>query len=139
MKKDFDILSVDIDGHDLEVIYHMLNYTPKIVIIEINPTMLPGIKHMHSTKIKGNSFSSTIDVMKKKNFTAFLHNISNLFFINNLYLTKINLPNVFVDIDELLFDDFDVFRKRRLVKLLQKFLPNVIFKKLKQIRNLIFY
>ena len=57
LKKDFDLLSIDIDGHDLEVVFHLQNYSPKIIIIEINSSMLPGIRHMHSIKIKGNSFS----------------------------------------------------------------------------------
>jgi len=138
LKKDFDILSVDIDGYDLEVVFHMQNYIPKIIIIEINSSLMPGIRHMHSRKIKGNSFSSTKDVLKKKNYTPVLHNKGNLFFINNLHLAKINLDNIYIDCDEKLFYDFDIFRQRRFAKLLQKFLPHLIFKKLKQLRDFIF-
>ena len=139
LKKNFDILSIDIDGHDLEVVFRMQNYIPKIIIIEINSSMMPGIKHMHSTKIKGNSFSSTIDVLKKKNYTPVLHNKGNLFFINNLHLAKINLDNIYIECNEKLFCDFDILRQRRLAKILQKFLPGLIFKKLKKLRDFIFY
>lgn len=73
----------------------MQNYIPKVIIIEINSSMMPGIRHMHSIKIRGNSFSSTIDVLKK-NYTPVLHNKGNLFFINNLHLAKINLDNIYI-------------------------------------------
>ena len=138
LKKDFDILSIDIDGHDLEVLQCMKNYNPKIIIIEINSSLLPGVKHMHTQKIKGNSFSSTINVLKKSH-SPILHNKGNMFFINNLYIPKINLPRIFLDFNEKLFDDFDVFRQRKLAALLEKFLPNLIFKKLRKIRDIIFY
>jgi hypothetical protein len=139
LKKDFDILSIDIDGHDLEVMFHTQNYNPKIVIIEINPSMLPGIKHIHDEKIWGNSFSSTIDVFKKKNYTPILQNKSNMLFINNLYFQKINLPRIFIDCEEKLFDAFGIFRRRKFAIFLQKFLPDLIFKKLKKLKDFIFY
>ena len=40
---DFDILSIDIDSFDLEIWESLKNYSPKIVIIEINSGFLPGI------------------------------------------------------------------------------------------------
>ena len=138
LKKDFDILSIDIDGHDLEVLQCMKNYNPKIIIIEINSSLLPGVLNIHTQKIKGNSFSSTINVLKKTH-SPILHNKGNMFFINNLYIPKINLPRIFLDLNEKLFDNFDVFRQRKLAALLEKFLPNLIFKKLRKIRDIIFY
>lgn len=62
-----------------------------------------------------------------------------MFFIKNLHLTKINLAKIYVDCDEKIFDDFDILRQRRLSMLLQKFLPHLIFKIIKKIRNYIFY
>ena len=38
---DFDILSIDIDSFDLEIWESLRNYSPKIVIIEINSGFLP--------------------------------------------------------------------------------------------------
>ena len=36
---DFDLLSIDIDSHDYQVWESLVSYSPKVVIIEFNPTM----------------------------------------------------------------------------------------------------
>jgi hypothetical protein len=61
-------LSIDIDSNDLEIWESLINFKPKIVIIEINSSILPGIKQRHDPN-RGklnSSFTSTLEVAKKK-------------------------------------------------------------------------
>lgn len=100
--KDFDILSIDIDSFDLDVWESIENYYPKIVIIEINSSIPPGIISRHNRKILGNSFTSTLNVGLKKNYTAVCHT-GNLIFIRNDLVKNIQLPQKFFYNPEKLF------------------------------------
>ena len=66
-KKNFDILSIDIDSYDLDIWENLKTFSPKIVIIEINSELGKNIKQRHrGIDQRGNSFLSTIQVAKKK-------------------------------------------------------------------------
>ena len=95
--KDFDILSIDIDSYDLAVWESVKFYRPKLVIIEINNDIPPGIKQRHSEHNWLNSFTSTVEVGIEKGYTLICHSF-NLFFIRNDFLDKLNLdPNKISD------------------------------------------
>lgn len=79
---DFELLSIDIDSHDLEVWDAIKKYKPKIVVIEINSGYPPGVYQTHNIIYQGNSFSSTLDVGKMKGYTFVCHNC-NMFFVRN--------------------------------------------------------
>jgi hypothetical protein len=66
---DFDVLSIDIDTFDLDIWESFTKYHPKVVIIEINSGIMPGILSRHNSLHDGNSFSSTLLVAAKKNYT----------------------------------------------------------------------
>jgi hypothetical protein len=100
---DFDLLSIDIDSYDLDVWESLVNFTPKIVIIEINSRILPGIKWRHTEFTPGNSFSSTISVAKNKGYTPICHT-GNLIFIRNDLLAFVGIGKRFIDYPELLFN-----------------------------------
>jgi len=57
---DFDVISIDIDSNDLGVWESINNYHPKIVVIEINSSIMPGVLSRHNRIHYGNSFSSTL-------------------------------------------------------------------------------
>ena len=105
---DFDILSIDIDSFDLEIWESLKNYSPKIVIIEINSGFLPGILKWHKgkpgEKSGGNSFSATLIVAKNKGYQLICHT-GNMIFIKKEYLDFINLNEKYITYPELLFDD----------------------------------
>lgn len=101
--KDFDILSIDIDSYDLDVWESLKNYLPKLVIIEINNEIEPGIFQRHSETSWLNSFTSTLEVGKSKGYTLICH-LFNLFFIRNDLLDKIKIEQKYIDDPTLLFD-----------------------------------
>jgi hypothetical protein len=100
---DFDVLSIDVDSYDLDIWESLSLYHPKLVIIEINNEIKPGIFQRHSDVNWLNSFSSTIEVAKTKKYTLVCH-CFNLFFIRNDLIDKISLDKKFIETPELLFD-----------------------------------
>lgn len=137
--KDFDILSIDIDSFDLDVWESMEDYNPKIVIIEINSSIPNGILARHNSKILGNSFTSTLKVGEKKNYTAVCHT-GNLIFIRNDLVKNIQLPKKFLDNPEKLFitdwlsDDLITNSNEKFLRFIKSKCPKFLrslFKKIK--------
>lgn len=102
--REFDILSIDIDSYDLEVWESLKMYTPKLVIIEINNEIPPGIRQRHSECNWLNSFTSTVEVGYQKGYTLICH-LFNLFFIRNDLLDLIKLEQKYINDPNLLFND----------------------------------
>ncbi|MDC0031308.1 FkbM family methyltransferase [Candidatus Pelagibacter sp.] len=125
-KKNFDILSIDIDGYDLDIWESLKNYSPKVVIIEINSSILPKIYQRHSPENLqfGNSFSSTLSVGNKKGYTLIAHT-GNLIFVNNDHLKKLNFPKELLDNQNLLFNK-EFLKKKNLEPLILTMLKFVI-------------
>jgi hypothetical protein len=80
--KDYDLLSIDIDSFDLEVWEAHRNFTPKIVVIEVNSSLEPGVLQWHGGFNLGNSFSSTLAVAKSKGYSLVCHT-GNMIFVRN--------------------------------------------------------
>ena len=79
---DFEILSIDIDSFDLDV-WARLQAKPKIVVIEINSAIEPGIIRWHGRgKLSGNSFSATLAVATAKGYTLVCHT-GNMIFVRD--------------------------------------------------------
>jgi hypothetical protein len=99
--QDFDILSIDIDSYDLDVWESVTFYKPKLVIIEINNDIPPGVLQRHSEQHWLNSFTSTVEVGTKKGYTLVCHSF-NLFFIRNDLIEKLDLdPTIISEPDKL--------------------------------------
>jgi hypothetical protein len=99
---DFDILSIDIDSYDLEVWESLELYIPLIVVIEINSSIPPGIISKHNLNNHGNSFTATVNIATQKNYTLACHT-GNLIFVHNSMISRLNLPQKFIESPESLF------------------------------------
>ena len=99
---DFDVLSIDIDSFDLDIWESMSNYHPKIVVIEINSGIMPGILSRHNKIYDGNSFSSTLEVAFRKNYFLVCHT-GNCIFVREDILPLLKVPKRYLDYPELLF------------------------------------
>ena len=102
LPNDFEILSIDVDSSDLDIWESLEVFKPKIVIIEINSSVLPGILWRHTLVTPGNSFSSTISVAKNKKYTLVCHT-GNLIFIRDDLLNSLSIADRFIKYPELLF------------------------------------
>ena len=131
--KNFDILSIDIDSFDLAVWKSLKKYRPKIVIIEINSSLVPGIKQLHSSKKQGNSFSSTLEFAKKNGYELVCHT-GNCIFLEKRILKKIKFQKKYIDKPQILFDFTWIDKKENyLKKILKSYLPNFLLSYLRKI------
>jgi hypothetical protein len=99
---DFEVLSIDIDSHDLDIWETLENYLPKIVVIEINSCVPPGVIWRHGPTTPGNTFSAVLKVAQAKGYTLLCHT-GNLVFIRSDLLPKLDFEPRFVEYPELLF------------------------------------
>lgn len=102
LPNDYLILSIDIDSYDLDIWESSIEYSPKIVVIEINSAILPGIISWHSLKIPGNSFTATLNVGEKKGYTLACHT-GNLIFVRNDLVGLVGLSERSIQHPETLF------------------------------------
>ena len=100
----FELLSIDIDSFDLDI-WESLDatlYNPKIVVIEINSSAVPGLLWRHTPQTQGNTFSSTIKVAEEKGYTLVCHT-GNLIFVRSDLIGLVKIDNRFIKYPELLF------------------------------------
>lgn len=109
--QDFDVLSIDIDGDDLRTWHSIREYRPKIVIIEINPRIEPGVHQWHHeveydpTHMSDlNSFSSTVSVAHEKGYDLVCHTSCNLVFLRGELTAKLGMEQRYLDDPIQLFD-----------------------------------
>lgn len=99
INKEFDILSIDVDGIDYHIWDSLKNYNPKIVIIEINPFYKPGEEYINDGTNFSSSFTSTINLAISKGYTLVCMT-GNLIFVRT---DLINFP--ILEPNELFIDD----------------------------------
>ena len=135
--KDFEVLSIDVDSFDLEIWESMKEYSPKIVIIEINSSYPPGIVKWHSNNFKnsnGNSFSATLQVAKNKGYKLAIHT-GNMIFVREDLIELIRIEKKFIKYPELLFNDlwYSIEKRSFIFKLCLKskaFIKNKLLSKI---------
>ena len=106
--KNFDILSIDVDGIDYAIWRDFTKYSPKIVVIEINsgldPVLLYGEKELTKeilTTRSGINFRTCYELAKNKNYSLVCHT-GNMIFIHNDYKKFVECYN-----DENYLEAFD--------------------------------
>ena len=83
--KNFDILSIDIDGFDYQIFESLNRFKPKIVIIEYNPTIPNDVSYIqpYDTKSRhGSSIKSLIELGESKGYVPVALTDTNLFLLD---------------------------------------------------------
>src|SRR3989338_1092974 len=62
--KDFDLLCVDVDGNDYHIWNSLKRYTPKVVMIEFNPTIPADVEFVQHRDMKISQGSSLLSLTK---------------------------------------------------------------------------
>jgi hypothetical protein len=110
--QDFDLLSIDIDSVDAQIWESIREYRPKIVVIECNSTLPPGVLQRHEPpKHIGASFSSLVELGRKKSYQLVCHT-GNCIFVASELMPKVQLDPVFVKSPEKLFSRSTYFRAK---------------------------
>jgi hypothetical protein len=102
--KDFDFLSIDIDGCDFWIFESLSKFTPKIICIEYNASIPNKVCFVQKKDMKvnqGSSAKSIINLGLKKNYFPIASTDCNLFFVHNKFKQKITNLDKF-DINQLL-------------------------------------
>ena len=85
-----DVLSVDIDGDDYHVFNAVNSFSPRVVLIEFNPTIPP---HIELVPAPGNYFGSSAlsiyKLAKAKNYSLAACTTANLIFVRNADFNKL--------------------------------------------------
>jgi hypothetical protein len=102
--KDFDFLSIDIDGCDFWIFESLSKFTPKIICIEYNSSIPNKVCFVQKKDMKvnqGSSAKSIINLGLKKNYFPIASTDCNLFFVHNKFKQTITNLDKF-DINQLL-------------------------------------
>jgi hypothetical protein len=97
--KDFDLLSIDIDGKDYQVWDALIEYQPKVVIIEINASVFPGKVEVNNPDqpfelfVSGSSISAITHLAESKGYGLIANVGCNAIFVRKefygLYHSKL--------------------------------------------------
>ncbi len=132
--KDYELLSIDIDSFDLEVWAAHQDFKPKIVVIEINSSLEPGILQWHGRGRVGNSFSSTLAIARAKGYSLVCHT-GNMIFVRNDLAQLVALDELDRNFPERLFNvgwlpsyltPKTGLSKKRAIRLLQKSVRRIL-------------
>jgi hypothetical protein len=136
---DFDLLSIDIDSYDWQVWESLHNYSPKIVIVEGNSTLLPGVWQVHEDGItRGSSFTALVKLGEHKGYKLICHT-GNLFFIKKEFLPQMNLNPIYALFPETLFNyrkHFEELKYQRQLRFrVARIVPHGLRKPLRRLRD----
>jgi len=121
---DFELLSIDIDSYDLAV-WQSFNGKPKVVVIEINSSIMPGVLQWHDgVKQQGNSFSPTLEVATNKGYKLVCHT-GNLIFVRDDLVSRVGLDERMLLHPETLFlTDWIGEEKNSILQRIARLLPS---------------
>ncbi len=92
LDKNFDILSIDIDGIDYYIWDGLSTYEPNVVIIEINPFLGYDVDYINRGSIFSSSFKSVVELGNRKGYTLVCMT-GNLIFVKTNLLTNTELEH----------------------------------------------
>lgn len=83
--KNFDFLSIDIDGNDYWIFDSLVDYRPKVICIEYNPSIPNEVEYVQPRNFsvkKGASASSICKLAKQKSYELIATTSCNLIFVD---------------------------------------------------------
>lgn len=99
--KDFDFLSIDIDGNDYHILESLVSYKPKVICIEYNPTIPNEVSYIQPRDFKiqrGSSALAILNLAISKGYSLATTTACNLILVSddhwqNLGMEKANLSD----------------------------------------------
>lgn len=94
--RDFDFLSIDIDGNDYHVWRAMTEYRPKLVLIEFNFTIANAVDFAQPADSKcqqGSSAAALVRLAKEKGYELIAATFLNLLFVERAYYDLFSIPD----------------------------------------------
>lgn len=93
--QEFEVLSIDIDSIDYHVWKNFINYNPKIVIIEHNPTIPPEIEYIPNEdySITGASVRALYNLGLEKKYSLVACTDVNCIFVRDEFFSLFNITD----------------------------------------------
>jgi hypothetical protein len=137
--KDFELISIDIDSYDWQVWYSLCNYHPKIVVIEGNTEVPPGVWQINEDGVTaGASFTALVSLGEYKGYKLVCHN-GNLFFVKKELVGQLKLNPVHLLFPETLFNYRkhleELKHRKKICSRIRRIIPPGIKKPLKKLKN----
>lgn len=100
LPKEFDLLSIDIDGNDYHVWDALADYRPKVVIIECNPTIPNDIAFVQPRDMavqQGSSLLALVNLAHSKGYCLAATTFGNAFFVDMAVFDRLGFAEPSVD------------------------------------------
>jgi hypothetical protein len=94
--RDFDLLSIDVDGNDYYCWESVESYRPKLVIVEYNPTMTNTVEFVQEKRpslCEGSSALALVNLARRKGYELIARNSINLLFVVSEYFERFGIPD----------------------------------------------
>jgi hypothetical protein len=98
--REFDVLSIDIDGNDFHVWDALRDYQPKVVVVEFNPTIPNAIDFVQPrdlTVSQGSSLPAFVRLAREKGYGLVAATSINAVFVRDRYLERFELEDASID------------------------------------------
>lgn len=92
--KDFDFLSIDIDGNDYYILESLVSYKPKVICIEYNPTIPNEVSYIQPRDFKiqrGSSALAILNLAISKGYSLATATEANLILVSNDYWLNLGI------------------------------------------------
>lgn len=96
LPREFDVLSIDIDGNDYHVWDALQNYQPKIVVIEFNPSIPTAVDFVQPKQphlAQGCSLLALTELGKRKGYELIATTPVNAIFVDRNYFDRFNIAD----------------------------------------------
>lgn len=126
IKDDYELLSIDVDGLDLDI-WDSYSGSPKVVVIEINSHIPPNFVQRHNGKNKiGSSFKATLMVAQKKGYTLICHT-GNMIFVRNDCLQYLDMDKEDIENPENLFNKkwLNIKERKNLISIFYSYIKKI--------------
>ena len=106
MPRDFDLLSIDVDGFDYQIWKGLLDFMPKVVVIEVDSSRPHEAELVHGQGGDHSTFASMLQLGRAKGYQLACHT-GNMIFVHDDWVERLGLPEEHLTHPERLFvDDF---------------------------------
>lgn len=96
----FDVLSLDIDGNEYHIWESLVRYSPRLLVVEFNPSIPNDVLFVQSRDMnvyQGSSLSAFIALGKKKGYELVCANETNAFFVRTEDFHHFNISDNSID------------------------------------------
>jgi hypothetical protein len=121
VRRDFELLSIDIDGDDLDLWKSVTKYRPKIVIVEVDSYVEPSLSRILPDGRPERSFANMLKLGHEKGYILVCHT-GNMIFVVNELVGKLDMAQELSDPNGLFCDRWIKEKRSRLIRLRNRIL-----------------